>query len=274
MRMLNWLLLTSLLASSPARSECPSVRGIIPIDNIEFAMQQYGYNFWYAVQGSLEKFGSTEVDIDGSDGPSTRAALLAFQQDRGLSPTGKIDAATLEYFVTLWQDYTDVPPFTTMSDRVVFNPDFVPEVSAENGICRVTLTWEDETKSLDIALGNPIDDCRLTEFQDVPTYIQSGPIIGVMLDIKARGYDLRFSTSFIAPIIVVYSDRQVEIRTEVFEAYAWDPESLSQDPRFPAWDGPYDIKFFDFNTVNTRRDHWYVDKIARMFRPWDLSDCN
>ncbi|MHA3915712.1 peptidoglycan-binding domain-containing protein [Halovulum sp. GXIMD14793] len=274
MRMLNWLLSTVLLASSPAMAKCPAVKGVIPIDNVEFAKQQYGYNFWYAVQGSLKQFGSADVDIDGSYGPSTRAALRAFQQEHELSPTGTADTATLGHFVTLWKEYTDVPPFTTKSERVVFKPDFIPEVSAESGICKVTLTWADETKSLDVALENPIADCRLTEFQGVPTYIQSGPVIGVMLDIKARGYGLPLSTPFIAPIIAVYPDRQFEVRTEVFETYAWGPKNLNQDPKFPVWDGPYDIKPFDFNAVNLRKHHWFMGEISRMYRPWDFSDCN
>lgn len=47
------------------------------------------------VQAALQQRGYDPGAVDGTYGPNTREALLNFQQDNGLQPTGQIDEATL-----------------------------------------------------------------------------------------------------------------------------------------------------------------------------------
>jgi His-Xaa-Ser repeat protein HxsA len=49
-----------------------------------------------AVQSELAKLGYYNGAIDGTLGDQTEAALASYQEDRGLSVTGTVDAATLQ----------------------------------------------------------------------------------------------------------------------------------------------------------------------------------
>ncbi|HEU5314463.1 MAG TPA: peptidoglycan-binding protein, partial [Candidatus Udaeobacter sp.] len=49
-----------------------------------------------AVQSELAKLGYYDGEIDGTLGDETEAALARYQEDRGLSVTGTVDAATLQ----------------------------------------------------------------------------------------------------------------------------------------------------------------------------------
>ncbi len=61
----------------------------------------YGYNnldpqqVMANVQSSLQQRGYNAGGVDGVYGPRTRRAILAFQRDNGLDPTGVVDADTL-----------------------------------------------------------------------------------------------------------------------------------------------------------------------------------
>ena len=46
-------------------------------------------------QAALEQQGYNPGSIDGQMGPNTRNALVRFQQDKGLTPSGNLDGATL-----------------------------------------------------------------------------------------------------------------------------------------------------------------------------------
>lgn len=46
-------------------------------------------------QAALEAQGYSPGAIDGQMGPNTRSALMKFQQDKGLTPSGTLDSATL-----------------------------------------------------------------------------------------------------------------------------------------------------------------------------------
>jgi len=48
------------------------------------------------VQQALKERGHDPGPVDGIDGPSTRAALQAFQKSEGLDPSGRLDRGTLE----------------------------------------------------------------------------------------------------------------------------------------------------------------------------------
>ena len=48
-----------------------------------------------SAQAALETQGYSPGAIDGQMGPSTRSALIKFQADKGLTPTGSLDGATL-----------------------------------------------------------------------------------------------------------------------------------------------------------------------------------
>ena len=47
------------------------------------------------VQAELQRRGYDTGGVDGDYGPATREAILAFQNDNGLQPTGEIDQDTL-----------------------------------------------------------------------------------------------------------------------------------------------------------------------------------
>jgi peptidoglycan hydrolase-like protein with peptidoglycan-binding domain len=49
-----------------------------------------------AVQSELSRLGYYNGAIDGSVGDQTEAALARYQEDRDLSVTGTVDAATLQ----------------------------------------------------------------------------------------------------------------------------------------------------------------------------------
>ncbi|MDX6765921.1 MAG: peptidoglycan-binding domain-containing protein [Candidatus Methylacidiphilales bacterium] len=55
----------------------------------------YRTNLVADVQVALSRRGYVVGGVDGVAGPRTRAALAAFQYDRGLRPTGEINHATL-----------------------------------------------------------------------------------------------------------------------------------------------------------------------------------
>ena len=46
-------------------------------------------------QAALETQGYNPGSIDGQMGPNTRTAIMKFQQDKGLTPSGTLDSATL-----------------------------------------------------------------------------------------------------------------------------------------------------------------------------------
>ena len=46
-------------------------------------------------QAALEQQGYNPGSIDGQMGPNSRNALMRFQQDKGLTPSGNLDGATL-----------------------------------------------------------------------------------------------------------------------------------------------------------------------------------
>ncbi len=46
-------------------------------------------------QTALDKNGA-KLDVDGRLGPKTRAALVSFQKDHGLKPTGTLNHATIQ----------------------------------------------------------------------------------------------------------------------------------------------------------------------------------
>jgi phage tail tape-measure protein len=48
-----------------------------------------------SAQSALEAQGYSPGSIDGQMGPNTRSAVLKFQQDKGLTPSGTLDGATL-----------------------------------------------------------------------------------------------------------------------------------------------------------------------------------
>ena len=48
-----------------------------------------------SAQAALETQGYNPGSIDGQMGPNTRTALIKFQQDKGLTPSGTLDNATL-----------------------------------------------------------------------------------------------------------------------------------------------------------------------------------
>lgn len=48
------------------------------------------------VQARLQRLGYDAGGVDGAFGPATRGALIEFQEDNGLPPTGEIDEITLE----------------------------------------------------------------------------------------------------------------------------------------------------------------------------------
>jgi peptidoglycan hydrolase-like protein with peptidoglycan-binding domain len=48
------------------------------------------------VQENLRRMGYYRGQVDGLSGPSTRAAIRAYQIDRGLQVTGRIDSELLE----------------------------------------------------------------------------------------------------------------------------------------------------------------------------------
>ena len=48
------------------------------------------------VQQALKEKGHDPGPVDGIPGPSTRAALQAFQKSEGLDPSGRLDRGTLE----------------------------------------------------------------------------------------------------------------------------------------------------------------------------------
>jgi phage tail tape-measure protein len=48
-----------------------------------------------SAQAALETQGYSPGAIDGQMGPNTRSALVKFQQDKGLTPSGTLDNATL-----------------------------------------------------------------------------------------------------------------------------------------------------------------------------------
>ena len=48
-----------------------------------------------SVQAALDAQGYSPGSIDGQMGPNTRSALIKFQQDKGLTPSGTLDNATM-----------------------------------------------------------------------------------------------------------------------------------------------------------------------------------
>jgi lipoprotein-anchoring transpeptidase ErfK/SrfK len=61
---------------------------------------------WIEAQVELARRGFSCGSIDGVPGPKSRAALRAFQQNRGLAPTGELDAATKEQLTLSGPPYT------------------------------------------------------------------------------------------------------------------------------------------------------------------------
>src|SRR3546814_20909421 len=53
-------------------------------------------NDYARIQLLLEEAGHSPGPVDGQWGPRTQRALAAFQNDQGLRPSGKPDAATLD----------------------------------------------------------------------------------------------------------------------------------------------------------------------------------
>ncbi|HEY9539703.1 MAG TPA: peptidoglycan-binding domain-containing protein, partial [Kiloniellaceae bacterium] len=56
----------------------------------------YDRNDYARIQLLLEEAGHSPGPVDGQWGPRTQRALAAFQNDQGLRPSGKPDAATLD----------------------------------------------------------------------------------------------------------------------------------------------------------------------------------
>jgi hypothetical protein len=72
-------------------------QGYNDYDSTYAAPDQYANNPTVsAVQSALAKLGYYNGAIDGTLGDQTEAALANYQQDRGLSVTGTVDAATLQ----------------------------------------------------------------------------------------------------------------------------------------------------------------------------------
>ncbi len=57
--------------------------------------QSHSSNVVRAVQARLTSLGYDPKGIDGKIGPNTRAAILKYQQDNGLLPTGEINQELL-----------------------------------------------------------------------------------------------------------------------------------------------------------------------------------
>lgn len=59
------------------------------------AYRSYSDSLAVDVQSELRRRGYYRGPIDGDIGPGSRAAIRAYQYDRGLSPTGRIDSSLL-----------------------------------------------------------------------------------------------------------------------------------------------------------------------------------
>ncbi|WP_053219464.1 C40 family peptidase [Virgibacillus senegalensis] len=60
------------------------------------------------IQQALHYFGYYEAEVDGIYGPVTAQALLAFQEDNGVTPTKQIDEVTIEAFFAAESDQPEV----------------------------------------------------------------------------------------------------------------------------------------------------------------------
>lgn len=203
----------------------------------------------FHLQTSLQKFGVSDITVDGSFGAQSQKALRAFQQQHGLGVTGEPDEATLSHLAAKWAETHAVPPFAARPNTAVVNPDFRASVRAEDGLCTVKVQWADEVRLVGLPLKHPVEDCRLTQFNGVPHYVQMLGTFGIMVSVKSTRYqpsDHRFGV----PVVVVYPDRQLAVGIRQFEHYAATLASVTAD--FPAYQGPYENKVFDFHTLSIR----------------------
>lgn len=73
----------------------------ITVDSRPYVIELQGY--LRTIQRTRQ--GSTTVPQDGYYGPATTAGVRQFQQEEGLSPTGRVDTATWD---ALYRTYTDI----------------------------------------------------------------------------------------------------------------------------------------------------------------------
>jgi peptidoglycan hydrolase-like protein with peptidoglycan-binding domain len=82
-------------AYAPPNFDISSYSSLFAQTPYEQAPDQLQANVLFAVQGELARRGYYRGELDGQPGPATFDAILHFQQDEGLRPSGRLDVETL-----------------------------------------------------------------------------------------------------------------------------------------------------------------------------------